>query len=402
MSEGSNSRHFAWLMKSCFPNQNDSKSSLKPSPRNPDRQSVTISDLPDDLLLECLTRVPSYSLSTLCFVCRRWSRLLHSPSFFNLRRYYNRLDNIVFAFSSSTPGLIASTLSFADLKCSVFAWKTNINIRTDYVFFGNLSEFLPQSRLAVVGPRIYVVGRNATLRYDYWTDSIISLAPMLVQRKRFACAVVFEKIYIAGGSSSSATTVDEYDPDSNRWRVVSNAPRIRYGCIGASADGVFYIIGGLKIDSPVPGERMEAHIYMSSMDLYDVKTRAWLRSRAVPGGGCIIAACASVGYIYILLSHAVELSFWRFDARRNHSGFGEWSRMKTPEIGHQLRLDGSIKFSLVGARDKVMLVLMKNQRLMRNPEERFIWIYETTTGDWSCGPDLPMYIPRASCVSMEF
>ncbi|KAH9763204.1 F-box/kelch-repeat protein [Citrus sinensis] len=118
-------------------------------------------------------------------------------------------------------------------------------------------------------------------------------------------------------------------------------------------------------------------MYMSSMDLYDVEARVWLRSRAVPGGGCVIAACAAVGFIYVLTSHAVEMSFWRFDARRRHGGFGEWSRMKTP-------LDGSIKFSLVGVGNKVMLALMKNGRVLRASDERFVWIYDTVAGDWSC------------------
>ncbi|KAL9454989.1 hypothetical protein AB3S75_010403 [Citrus x aurantiifolia] len=414
MSESCNSRHFSWLMKSCFPNPHDGncKSSIRASAtRNHHlhhhRQSqslttgsTTLSSLPDDLLLECFVRVPSDSLSTLCFVCRRWSRLLHSPSFFNLRRHQNRLHNTVYALTPSASGFIASTLTFEPLDYTIFAWNTRIYVPTDYVFLGNLYEYLPQSRLASIGPRIFVIGRYATLRYDIWTDSIISLSRMLAPRKKFACAVVSDKIYIAGGSLCAAATVDEYDPDSNKWRVVSRAPRLRYGCTGASADGVFYVIGGLKIDGPPTGAA-DAQMYMSSMDLYDVEAGVWLRSRAVPGGGCVIAACAAVGFIYVLTSHAVEMSFWRFDARRRHGGFGEWSRMKTPQLAQPVRLDGSIKFSLVGVGNKVMLALMKNGRVLRSSDERFVWIYDTVGGDWSCGPDLPEYIPRATCVNLE-
>ena len=60
----------------------------------------------------------------------------------------------------------------------------------------------------------------------------------------------------------------------------------------------------------------EAHVYMSSMDLYDVEAHMWLQSRVVPGGGCVIAACFATGHIYVLASHTVELSF------TEQSGFG--------------------------------------------------------------------------------
>ena len=60
-------------------------------------------------------------------------------------------------------------------------------------------------------------------------------------------------------------------------------PRQRYGCIGTSVDGVFYVIGGLKIsgttvwiEPPRAAANMEAHVYVSSMYLYDVEARAWL------------------------------------------------------------------------------------------------------------------------------
>ena len=177
--------------------------------------------------------------------------------------------------------------------------------------------------------------------------------------------------------------------------MATHAPRLRYSCTGASADGVFYVIGGLKIDGPPTGAA-DAQMYMSSMDLYDVEARVWLRSRAVPGGGCVIAACAAVEFIYVLTSRAVEMSFWRYDARRRHGGFGEWSRMKTPQLAQPwnrmktlqlaqpVRLDGSIKFSLVGVGNKVMLALMKNGRVLRASDERFVWIYDTVAGDWSC------------------
>ena len=79
------------------------------------------------------------------------------------------------------------------------------------------------------------------------------------------------------------------------------------------------MIGRLKIggiEPPRVAVNPEAHVYMSSMDLYDVEAHMWLQSRVVPGGGCDIAACFATGHIYVLASHTVELSF------REQSGFG--------------------------------------------------------------------------------
>ena len=60
-------------------------------------------------------------------------------------------------------------------------------------------------------------------------------------------------------------------------------PSRRYSFIDTSVDGVFYMISELKIGSTAVGTEppravvnAKAHVYASSMDLYDVEARAWL------------------------------------------------------------------------------------------------------------------------------
>ena len=239
---------------------------------------------------------------------------------------------------------------------------------------------------------------------------------MLFSRKKFAVAAVSGKIYVAGGGPRT-TAVEEYDPEEDNWRVVATASRSRYGCIGASADGVFYVIGGLKLGasgndfSRAAAAGAEAHLYASSMDLYDVESRAWLRSRAVPGGGCVVAACAAVGFIYVLASHAVELSFWRFDARRKSGGgFGEWRRIRSPPLPAQVRVDSTVRFSCAGVGDKVVLVqvsgciddlLRRSGRSTRGLKEGLVLVYDTAAEEWARAADLPGIIRRAACVCVE-
>ncbi|PIN24918.1 hypothetical protein CDL12_02346 [Handroanthus impetiginosus] len=256
------------------------------------------------------------------------------------------------------------------------------------------------------------------LRCDTWTGTLVPKAGMGFLRKKFAAAAVAGKILVAGGCARSSA-VEEYDPDENVWRVVSEAPRRRYGCIGASVDGVFYVIGGLKIgssgsDGLACGSRAAgaeaAHVYASSMDLYDAASRGWLRSRAVPGGGCVVAACAAAGDVYILSSHAVELSFWKFNALRKSDNFGEWCRIKSPPLPAQVRLDSTVRFSCVGVGEKVVLVqvvgciddlLRRSGRPERGLKEGLVLVYDCAGGEWTRGADMPEVIRRAACVCVE-
>lgn len=273
--------------------------------------------------------------------------------------------------------------------------------------------------MTAIGRKIYLIGWNATAELDAWTSAVRLRPSMLFARKKFAAAAVAGKIYVAGGSARTSE-VEAYDPESNRWSIVCDAPRLRYGCVGVGIDGVFYVIGGLKIGSTFSASSSraasvgtEAQAYACSMDLYDVESRAWLRSRAVPGGGCVVAACGAYGNVYVLASHAVELSFWRFNARRKASGggaFGEWSRMKGPPLPAQVRLDSTVRFSCVGAEDKVVMVqvmgciddlLRRSGRSARGYRGGLVLVFDCATEEWTRAADLPEVVARAACACVE-
>ncbi|CAK9181113.1 unnamed protein product [Ilex paraguariensis] len=413
-------------MKSCFPNPQHPHDNLHhPCPISTTtttflhHQTTTIFSLPDDLLLECLSRIPHSSLPSISFVCRRWSHLLDSSAFYNLRHRHGHLRLTVFAVS-----IVDSCLYTASHRLGYdTSWKTASFLPNDVVSPGCFLSLFSHARLAAIGRSIYIIGRTAMLQCDTWTGTVTQKQAMLIQRKKFATAVVAGKIYIAGGAARSAE-LEEYDPDSNTWRVVAHAARKRYGCIGASVDGVFYVIGGLKIgasdSNSVPRSSTraaggEAHVYASSMDLYDVAARVWLKSRSVPGGGCVVAACAAEGHVYVLTSHAVELSFWKFNGSRQCNGgggggFGEWCRLKSPPLPAQVRLDSTVRFSCVGVGDKVALIqvmgciddlLRRSGRSVRGLREGLVLVYDSAAGEWSRGVDLPEVVRRATCVCIE-
>ncbi|XP_068664340.1 F-box/kelch-repeat protein At5g26960-like [Aristolochia californica] len=413
-TEACNSRSFSWLVKSCLPNPHQetrrkasliSRTADNVSPENHNLKCASISSLPDDLLLECLSRVTSSSLPSVALVCRRWSQFVTSTAFYSLRRANDLLRPTLYAVAVSDFGVLSASHRFEPGR----PWKT-VLFTGAAPAEGLEASSLSHARLVALDSSIYVLGRNASMRYDIWSEIVAPRAPMFHPRKKFAAAAVTGKIYVAGGSRTAA--VEEYDPGSDTWRVVSEAPKNRYGCIGAAVESVFYVIGGLKIGNGSRTEcpRGEAHMYASSMDLYDVETRAWLRSRHVPNGGCVVAACAAGGYVYVLASHAVELSFWRCDGRRSGPGFGEWCRLTSPPVPAQVRLDGTVRFCCVGVGESVALVqvvgsiddlLRRSGRSERGLKDGLVLVYECRTGEWNRGSDLPEVLSRAGCVCSE-
>ncbi|XP_068659708.1 F-box/kelch-repeat protein At5g26960-like [Aristolochia californica] len=409
-AEACNSRSLSWLVKSCLPETRRkasliSRTAEKVPLQNRNHSRASISSLPDDLLLECLSRVASSSLPSVALVCRRWSQFVSSPVFYSLRRANDLLRPTLYAVAVSDFGVLSASHRFEP----GWPWKT-VLFTGAAPAEGLEASSLSHPRLVALDSSIYVLGRNASMRYDTWSETVAPRAPMLHQRKKFAAATVAGRIYVAGGCRTAA--VEEYDPASDTWRVVSEAPKKRYGCIGAAVEGVFYVIGGLRIGNRCRTEcpRGEAHVYASSMDLYDVETRTWLRSRHVPNGGCVVAACAAGGYVYVLASHAVELSFWRCDGRRSEPGFGEWSRLKSPPVPAQVRLDGTVRFCCVRVGERVALVqvvgsiddlLRRSGRSERGHKDGLVLVYECRIGDWNRGPDLPEVLSRAGCVCAE-
>ncbi|KAK9154584.1 hypothetical protein Sjap_002064 [Stephania japonica] len=426
MAESCNSRAFSWLVKSCITNpQSEPRRESSVSGhgsgkasagnRNSGDRKTTLDSLPDDLLLECLSRVCATSLPATSLVCRRWSELLDSSAFYDLRRRRGCLRHAVFAVAVTDFGVCVANHRIGEES----GWSLGSNsscCAIEDVAPEILDGSFAHARTAAIGRWIYVFGRNVTFRYDTWSGGFASRSAMAFPRKRFAAATVSGKIYVCGGAARTAA-VEEYDPASDTWHVVAESPRRRYGCIGASVDGVFYVIGGLKIGN---GERhvessrdarSESHFYASSMDLFDVKARVWLRSRAVPSGGCVVAACAAGGFIYVVASLAVELSFWRYDARRS-SGGGEqqWCRMKSPPLPAQVRLDGTVRFCCVGVGENVVLVqvlgciddlLRRSGRSCRGLKEGLVLVFDSKVGEWIRVADLPEIMRRAACVCVE-
>ena len=108
---------------------------------------------------------------------------------------------------------------------------------------------------AVVDGKIYAVGGKrdnsgsiATLEvYDPALDTWESRAPMWAANNNSPLVAINGKLYTFG-SDGRGRTVQEYDPDTDRWRWLGDAPSGRVGGAGAVVvDGTVYVVGGWSL-----------------------------------------------------------------------------------------------------------------------------------------------------------
>ncbi|RLN30922.1 F-box/kelch-repeat protein [Panicum miliaceum] len=265
-----------------------------------DSEESPISALPDELLLECLARVPRASLPPLPVVCRRFAALIASHGFLHLRRAHGRIRPCLLAVSVSSAHSAAVTFARALLQLGASSRPelkvAALPLPPPLLHCAGSSAFA-HARAVALGREVFLIGRGATF-----------------PRKKFAAAAVGGRIYVAGGTARTAA-VEEYDPAADAWRVVAEAPRRRYGCAGAAAGGVFYVAGGVAVSGHPGGDgaprALEAHACAGSVDALHVASGAWAwsaRSRAVPGGGCVVGACgAEDGHLYVVATRREEL-----------------------------------------------------------------------------------------------
>ena len=97
---------------------------------------------------------------------------------------------------------------------------------------------------------------------------------MLTKRSEVSGAVLYNKIYIIGGSDEKGPTnfVDVYDPETNKWAVVSPLPAKLDHTAAATYDGKIYVVGGFY-SSGMPSD---------SLFIYDAKTDRWERGKDMP------------------------------------------------------------------------------------------------------------------------
>ena len=149
-------------------------------------------------------------------------------------------------------------------------------------------------RLVLLGIVATIVFGGGNVRADFiWTQK----ADMLTARWSHKSAVVNDKIYVIGGSTSEPgdivlSSVEEYDPVANTWIRKADMPIARTNMVGSSAvvGGKIYVIGG--DDNVSWGSR--------TVQEYNPATDTWTRKADMPTSRWSVATCAVDGKIYAI------------------------------------------------------------------------------------------------------
>ena len=172
-----------------------------------------------------------------------------------------------------------------------------------YVFGGFV---LPAS-----GPAAWQPIDNA-FEYDPATDSWKALAPMPTKRGAAGAVAVGGKLYVIGGAAMlpgskdtaihptrahrSLTTVEEYDPATNKWQERSQMPTPRNHLAIGAVNGKIYVLGGRIGAAFISGGGNRLDL----VEEYDVAADSWNPVRArMPTPRSAVAYGVHGGRVYV-------------------------------------------------------------------------------------------------------
>jgi N-acetylneuraminic acid mutarotase len=151
---------------------------------------------------------------------------------------------------------------------------------------------------AVVNNRIIVIGGNlppngslAVEEYDPATNTWAVLTPMPSGRHSPAIGVINGKVYVCGGWGGSVlNTLLEYDRAGNSWTAKTPMTTAREHVFGAVVSGKFYVIGG----------GVGAASWYPDNEMYDPVGNAWTTKTPMSVARQYALAVAVNGKIYVI------------------------------------------------------------------------------------------------------
>ncbi|EGD78990.1 hypothetical protein PTSG_01961 [Salpingoeca rosetta] len=157
-------------------------------------------------------------------------------------------------------------------------------VRTEVVIVGGLASSSTASAL------------SRTDIYSTETDTWRSGRDMRLQRFSVACCdTIGNMVYVAGGSNPVALeTVERYDLDTDTWTILPNMSQHRHFFSAAVFQGRLLTVGGMTYRRDRRSQRVGASMPVTTVEAYDPATNKWYTlaplNNARAHGVCVTAS----------------------------------------------------------------------------------------------------------------
>lgn len=260
-----------------------------------------IPGLPEEIGLECLTRLPYSAHQVAGRVCRRWRELLESRKFYHLRKQTGNTHKLACLFQSlpvETASDGRKPVGTPAYGIAVFDTVSGAWNRLDSVpkypdglpLFCQLSSV--EGKLVVMGgwdPVSWDPVKDVFV-YDFTKRRWIQGKDMPSKRSFFAAGVIEGRIFVAGGHDESKNALNSawaYDVRRNEWDELSPMSEERDECEGIVIGNDFWVVSGYST------ERQGR--FQGSAECYELGTSQWRRVEEAWEVDRCPRACVGVG-----------------------------------------------------------------------------------------------------------
>ncbi|PWA82926.1 Galactose oxidase, beta-propeller [Artemisia annua] len=270
-----------------------------------------IPGLPEEIALECLTRMHYNVHEVASHVCQRWRRLFKSREFYYHRKQYG-FTNKTACFVQSLP-VQPVQAEFEREKQGVNSSKPESQPKYGLSIFEPCShtweqlnpvqkypDGLPvfcqvestEGKLVMMGgwnPGSWEPLRDVFV-YDFTTRQWTQRKDLPSNRSFFAAGALDGKIYVAGGHDESKNALKSawvYDINSDQWSELAHMSEPRDECEGVFIGSDFWVISGYDTDTQ--GQ------FKNSAEVLDTITGKWRRVEGAWGLNKCPRGCAKAG-----------------------------------------------------------------------------------------------------------
>ncbi len=159
---------------------------------------------------------------------------------------------------------------------------------------------------SVVNGKIYAIGGREGMQtfstveeYDPATDTWTRKADMPTARNSLSTSVVNGKIYaisgVAGGTIGPVDVVEEYDPATDTWRRRADMPATRRQFSTSVVNGKIYAIGGSH-----QWHALNDYTGLSTVEEYDPVTNKWAKKADMPTARYFLSTSVVKGKISVI------------------------------------------------------------------------------------------------------